>query len=155
LELTEIGSKAAAVIVGTDRAIDYDRLSNAVTAVRGGARLIATNTDPTYPVESGLLPGSGAFVAAVQVASGTMAEVAGKPNPAMRNLLRGKGIEEAWVIGDRLDTDIHMAQLEEGWRSVLVLSGVSAPEDDLAEADFVVPDLAAAVGVVIGRPTEG
>jgi len=118
-----------------------------------GARFIATNTDPTYPVADGLLPGGGACVAAVQVTTGVTPEVAGKPHPPMRALLRSRGIGEAWVIGDRVDTDIALAQAESDWRSILVLTGVTSPEEAIG-ADHVVADLAAAVDLVLSDSVE-
>jgi 4-nitrophenyl phosphatase len=123
-------------------------LTRAADAVRFGARFIATNTDPTFPVADGLLPGGGAIVAAVRATTGVEPEVAGKPNAPMRALLRAKGIRDAWVIGDRVDTDIALARAEPDWTSILVLTGVTGPEGT-GDADFVVPDLAAAVDLVL------
>ncbi|NIQ56034.1 MAG: HAD hydrolase-like protein, partial [Gemmatimonadetes bacterium] len=97
----------------------------AARAVRAGARFVATNHDATYPTPDGLLPGAGSIVAAVEVASEREAEVAGKPHPPMRRLVRERcGGEEIWVVGDRIDTDLAMA-FEEGWGTALVLTGVS------------------------------
>jgi 4-nitrophenyl phosphatase len=135
-------------LVGLDFDLSYDRLTRAANAVRLGARFIATNTDPTYPVADGLLPGGGAMVAAVRVATGVEPEIAGKPHSPMRALLRAKGIGEAWVIGDRVDTDIAMARAEPDWTSILVLTGVTDPHEP-HDADFVVPDLTAAVDLVL------
>ncbi|HEY5013638.1 MAG TPA: HAD family hydrolase, partial [Acidimicrobiia bacterium] len=56
---------ADAVIVGWHRDFDFDGLARAADAVRGGARFVATNLDPTYPSANGVLPGNGALVAAV------------------------------------------------------------------------------------------
>ena len=50
--------------------------------VRAGARFVATNLDPTYPIPGGLVPGAGALVAAVATAAGRRPEVAGKPEAA-------------------------------------------------------------------------
>lgn len=146
--LTEDPLAARALLVGLDFDLSYDRLTRAADAVRSGARFIATNTDPTYPVADGLLPGGGAMVAAVQVTTGVEPEVAGKPHAPMRALLRAKGIGEAWVIGDRVDTDIALARAEPDWTSILVLTGVTGPEET-SDADYVVPDLAAAVDLVL------
>ena len=146
--LTEDPSVAKALLVGLDFDLTYDRLTRAADAVRFGARFIATNTDPTFPVADGLLPGGGAIVAAVRATTGVEPEVAGKPNAPMRALLRAKGIGEAWVIGDRVDTDVALARAEPDWTSILVLTGVTGAEGT-GDADFVVPDLAAAVDLVL------
>jgi 4-nitrophenyl phosphatase len=62
---------ADAVLVGMHLDFDYDRLRAAATAVRRGARLLATNDDATYPTVDGPIPGGGAILAAVETASGT------------------------------------------------------------------------------------
>ncbi len=62
-----------AVIVGLDPFVDYARLSTAMAAVAGGARLIATNADARYPTPAGFLPGAGAIVAALAKATGVVA----------------------------------------------------------------------------------
>lgn len=121
---TEDPRAAHAVIVGLDTGITYERLRDAVVAVRSGARFIATNTDATYPTPDGLWPGAGAMVAAIQVAAGTEPEIAGKPHPAIRSLIRARlAPGPVWVVGDRPETDLAMAKAE-GWTSVLVLTGV-------------------------------
>ena len=140
--------EARALLVGLDWDLNYDRLTRAADAVRLGARFIATNTDPTFPIADGLLPGGGACVAAVQATTGVAPEIAGKPHPPMRSLLREKGIGEAWVIGDRGDTDVALAKAEPDWISILVLTGVTAAGEGVA-ADHVAPDLAAAVELVL------
>lgn len=146
--VTDDPMQARALLVGVDWDLSYERLTRAADAVRAGARFIATNTDPTYPVPGGLLPGGGAIVAAVQAATGVIPEVAGKPHRPMRELLRARGIGSAWIIGDRVDTDIALAATEPDWTSILVLSGVTHQREALG-ADHVAPDLAAAVDLVL------
>jgi 4-nitrophenyl phosphatase len=150
IEMTDDPNKTRALLVGLDFDLSYDRLTRAADAVRAGARFIASNTDPTYPAAEGLLPGGGSIVAAVQTTTGVSPEVAGKPHAPMRALLRSRGIGEAWVIGDQPATDIALAVAEPDWRSILVLSGVTR-EGETAGADHVVPDLAAAVDLVLGE----
>ena len=70
---------ADAVVVGWTRSLTFDAVAGAAAAVRAGARLVATNEDPTYPTPDGLLPGGGAILAAVATAAETTPEVAGKP----------------------------------------------------------------------------
>jgi 4-nitrophenyl phosphatase len=152
LTVTDDPLSARAVVVGLTRSLTYDLVAAAMQAIRGGARFIATNDDTTFPTEEGLAPGSGAIVAAIAAASGVRPEVAGKPNKPMRDLIRSRVDGEAWIIGDRLDTDIALAAGESGWHSILVLTGVSAGDGDAnGEADFVVADLATAVDLVLGH----
>jgi len=113
-----------AVIIGISFEFDYGALTSAMDAISRGARFIATNTDPTYPVAEGLLPGNGALVAAVATASGVAPEVAGKPHAAVAALVRGLLGSEGMMVGDRPDTDGLFAQAV-GYRFGLVLSGVT------------------------------
>lgn len=141
---------ARTVVVGLTRALDYDSLDTAARAIRGGARFVATNVDPTYPSESGLHPGSGAIVAFLATSSGVLPEIAGKPHQPMIQLIEGRGVEGAWVVGDRLDTDIALARGKPEWRSILVASGVSEHgEEGEVEPDFRASDLSDAADVII------
>ena len=96
---------ADAVVVGWHREFDFERLTGAFDAVRAGARFVATNVDPTYPVAGGLMPGAGALVAAVATAAGRQPEVAGKPEPATVALVRQRFGHGGVVVGDRPSTD--------------------------------------------------
>ncbi|MGH9093208.1 MAG: HAD-IIA family hydrolase [Acidimicrobiales bacterium] len=78
---------ADAVVVGWTRRFDFDRLAAAASAVRGGARLVGTNEDPTFPTPGGLLPGGGSLLAAVATASGAAPDVAGKPHAPLAELI--------------------------------------------------------------------
>jgi 4-nitrophenyl phosphatase len=121
-----------ALVVGVDFNLTYERLSIAATAVRRGARFVATNRDPMYPTEDGLNAGAGSIVAAVAVASGRDPDlVVGKPEPRLFEAaaeLCGLPADEAVVIGDNLITDIRAAQAV-GARSILMLTGVISPEE--------------------------
>ena len=149
-EITTDPAKARSVMVGLDRGTDYQRIADAAEAVRRGARFIASNDDPTYPTNDGLLPGAGSMVSAIATAAGRSPEVAGKPNLPMRRLIRSRGVGDAWVIGDRVDTDIAMAVEEDGWRSILVLTGVTT--EGSSAADIVAADLGEAVDLLLGEP---
>lgn len=142
------------VVVGLDRDFDYGLLDRAARAVREGALFVATNRDPTFPTPDGLRPGAGAMVAAIEAASGVAPVVAGKPWPPIRALIRGLGVGAAWVVGDRLDTDIALAAAEPDWTSVLVLTGVTRPDQDTTQADRIAADLAAAVDMVLAGDDE-
>ena len=116
-----------AVIVGLDPAVDYARLSIAMAAVAGGARLIATNADARYPTPAGFLPGAGAIVAALATATGVTPEVIGKPAPAMFiSILEAAGMAplESVVVGDNPDADVAGAH-RAGCSAILVLTGVA------------------------------
>jgi HAD superfamily hydrolase (TIGR01450 family) len=153
-EVTLDGSLAAGqvdtVVVGFTRTFDFDLLTAASTAVHAGARLIGSNIDATHPTPAGLIPGGGALLAAVSTAAGVAPVVAGKPEPAMIDLIRSRvaNSDDAGgvVIGDRLDTDGALAEAL-GWDFVLVRTGVGvdAPPGVRAAAD-----LAEAARVLLG-----
>lgn len=151
VEMVERALRAEAVVVGLAVDLTYDWLREAVAAVRNGARLIATNLDPTYPTEDGPWPGGGAIVAAVETASGVKAEPAGKPWPPMRKLIETRLLPgPVWVVGDRADTDLALAAAA-GWLSALVLTGVTAPDQTTEPPpDLVAADLAGAVELILG-----
>jgi glycerol-1-phosphatase len=119
-------SAAAFVVVGWDGNVSYDDLRRATVLVRGGARLVATNADASYPAPGGeLWPGAGAILAAVETASGTRATVVGKPHrPLFDAALARVGTRNALMVGDRIETDIAGA-VAAGLDSCLVLSGAS------------------------------
>ncbi len=126
IAVTRSWQDADVVVVGLDRHACFDVLRDASLAVRAGARFVATNVDHTYPTPEGQVPGCGALVAFIAAAAAQEPEVAGKPFPAMRALVRNAvGGGPAYVVGDRPDTDLEMGRLE-GWPRVLVLSGVTA-----------------------------
>lgn len=149
-EVTDTAADAATVIAGLDRGLSYDRVARAAAAVRSGARFIATNQDSTFPTPTGLLPGAGACIAAVEVASGVVGTYAGKPSDAMRRMIEERCPDgDIWMIGDRPDTDIALAAWPR-WRSILVLTGVTADPDQANPApDVVAADLPAAVSHIL------
>jgi glycerol 3-phosphatase-2 len=145
---------ADAVVVGWHTDFDFARLTAAVRAVRRGARLIATNDDPTYPVPGGVLPGGGAILAAVERASGVDAEVAGKPHEPMARLVAEHIEPDSVIVGDRPSFDGLLAR-RIGVRFALVLSGITSA-DDLPvepEPDLIAPDLVTLVATELKTPS--
>lgn len=146
------GAGPDAVVVGRTTDLSYERLSTAASAIREGARFLATNTDATMPTPDGPVPGAGAIVAFLQVASGVEPEVAGKPASPAADLVRARVGTVDVSVGDRPDTDGLFAQLTKS-RFALVLSGVTG-EGDLPvdpEPDLVAADLADVVARVLGQ----
>ena len=117
-----------AVVVGRSLALDFDELAQAATAIRNGARFVATNTDATFPTPHGLEPGAGALVAYLKVGSGRTAEAAGKPEGAMAALVQERFGAPDIVVGDRAETDGDFAQ-RIGAPFGLVLTGVTKRAD--------------------------
>ncbi|HUY63105.1 MAG TPA: HAD-IIA family hydrolase [Acidimicrobiales bacterium] len=130
------GEGADAVVVGWTRRFDFDLLATTASLVRGGARFIGTNEDPTHPTPQRLLPGSGAILAAVATAAQATPEVAGKPHEAMVALLRRRAAGVVLMVGDRPSTDGVLAR-QLGVPFALVRSGVAG---DGREPMVVTPD---------------
>lgn len=123
--------RADFVVVGLDRAFNYEKLSKAMALIRAGARFVATNTDTTYPLEVGLVPGAGSIVAAVQACAGVAPVVVGKPGPVLIDMaldMMQAPREQTVVLGDRLDTDIAGAAAA-GMDSIMVLTGISTRDE--------------------------
>ena len=116
---------ADAVVVGYTTASTSTRLTAACRALRGGARLIGTNDDATYPTPDGLVPGGGSLLAAVATAGGVTPEVAGKPHAPMADLVQHRAADVVAMVGDRPSTDGRFAE-RLGVAFALVLSGVTA-----------------------------
>ncbi len=139
------------VIAGIDRGLTYKKLARAQRAIMAdGALFIATNQDPTFPVEDGFQPGAGTIVAAISTAVGRQPDiVVGKPQPlAMKIALDAAGCtpREVLIVGDRLDTDIQCGR-QAGVFSVLVMSGATtrnqlrSVRDPMQKPDHVLKDV--------------
>jgi len=141
---------AEAVVVGWHRTFDFDRLDRASSAIRAGARFVASNMDATYPAPDGLLPGNGSLVAAVATAAGRRPEVAGKPEAPTVALVKKRFGERGVIAGDRPSTDGALAAAL-GWPFALVVSAATLDGDEPADYDaaFVGPSLAALADKVI------
>jgi glycerol 3-phosphatase-2 len=139
-EVVDAGFQVVDVATATVRAVvqgygpdtGMRELSEAAIALQAGALWIAANTDATLPEPRGLVPGNGALVAALRVATGLEPLVAGKPEPALHleSVARVKA-QRPLVIGDRLDTDV-LGAIRGGADSLLVLTGVDTARDVLA-----------------------
>lgn len=119
------------VVVGEGRTLTFEMMETAVRMVHGGAKLIATNLDPSCPTQQGIRPGCGALVAMIEAATGKKAFSVGKPSPIMMRTARkelGLNTEETIMIGDTMETDI-LGGLQMGYRTILVLSGGTALSD--------------------------
>lgn len=143
----EDAREARVVVVSGHRDFDYGELLAAKQALDAGAELLATSHDPTMPYPGGELPGTGAVLAAVEVASGRRATIGGKPERHLFEMAR-EALGEAprvAMVGDRIGSDIEGGR-RAGLETILVLSGTTSRAE--AEAafpapDFVLEDLAA------------
>lgn len=129
------------VVVGEGRNFTLEMVNLAVEMILNGARLIATNLDPSPKIAGWNNLGIKSVVAMIEEATGVKAFSVGKPSPVMMRVARKKiGLASAdtTIIGDTMDTDI-LGGIQLGYRTVLTLSGVSKSED--LEKYAYTPDL--------------
>jgi NagD protein len=129
------------VVVGEGRTVTFEMMEAATRMVLRGAKLIATNLDPSCPTHAGLRPGCGAIVAMLETATGRRAFSVGKPSAVMMRAARkelGLDASRTTMIGDTMETDI-LGGVQLGYRTILVLSGGTS-RDDLAAFAYR-PDL--------------
>jgi 4-nitrophenyl phosphatase len=146
LRIVQHASEAAAVVAALDRHVTWGKLTEATLAIRAGAMFVATNLDPTFPSERGLLPGAGALVSLLETATGCQPILIGKPEP----LLYLEALEilqtppqATLVLGDRIETDI-VGGRRAGMPTGLLLTGVTTREILAAsphKPDWVFEDL--------------
>src|SRR5207237_9919046 len=119
------------VVVGEGRTFNLELVETAVRLIHRGAKLIATNLDPSCPTQDGPRPGCGAMVAMLETATGVKAFSVGKPSPVMMRAVRkelGLATDETTMIGDTMETDI-LGGVQLGFHTVLVLSGGTKSDD--------------------------
>lgn len=142
---TVVDDGAEVVAASIDWGVTYDKIKRAAVQIRRGAAFVATNLDPTRPTEEGLVPGTGALIAAIEVGSGVKPIAIGKPEPAMFEMAMqqiGATPECTATLGDRIDTDMDGGR-RAGLRTILVLSGsTSRPEAEAYGPDFLFEDIA-------------
>jgi HAD superfamily hydrolase (TIGR01450 family) len=143
--------EADLVVVSGHRGFDYEELRTAKFALDRGASLFATSHDPTMPYPGGELPGTGAVLAAVEVASGKRATIAGKPERHLFEMAieaigcsfpspseqKEQETPRVAMVGDRISSDIDGGRAA-GLETVLVLSGTTSRAE--AEAADPAPD---------------
>ncbi len=135
------GEVAAVVIGDGGDALSYHNMNIAFRLVHGGAELLAMHRNPWWHTPEGITIDAGAFVAALEFATGKQARTLGKPSPdvfrqAVAGLRRDIGERlpqnRFAMVGDDLHADIAAAK-RVGLRGILVLSGkTSAAEAQAA-----------------------
>jgi ribonucleotide monophosphatase NagD (HAD superfamily) len=145
VEVVPADANPESIVVGRSLRLDFDELAAAASAIRAGARFIATNTDATFPTPHGLEPGAGALVAYLEVGSGRRAEPAGKPEQPIADLVRARFGQPDVVVGDRPESDGRFAT-RIGASFALVLTGVTSRKDlPVSPTPAIVADDLAAV----------
>lgn len=123
------GAPVGAVLQGFGPELRVRDFEDAARQLADGAVWVATNGDSTLPLEWGLGPGNGAYVALLESVAGRSPVVVGKPHAPLYRLAMdrlGALPESTLAVGDRLDTDIAGA-VAAGIDSAWVLTGVDSP----------------------------
>jgi HAD superfamily hydrolase (TIGR01450 family) len=150
-------ARVAAVILG-DAAHDlsYENLDRAFRLVRRGAELVAMHRNGWWHTAKGETIDTGAFVAALEYATGVRARLTGKPAPLMfRAAFRGLAADVAAaggpplrrsqvaMVGDHAPQDIVGAR-RAGLRAILILSGRTTAAEVAGLRGLAVPGAVAA-----------
>ena len=117
------------LVGGAGPEFSYQALNRAFGYLLSGARLVAMHRGLYWRTSEGLQLDSGAFVAGLEQAAGTAAEVVGKPAPAFfAAALAHLGASPAHtlMVGDDIENDVIAAQ-RQGLTGALVKTGKYLP----------------------------
>ena len=141
--VTLVEDGAEAVLVGgadetaeTGEVFAYEKLNRAFAALRDGARLVCLHKNRWWQTSRGPLLDAGAFVAGLEYAADSRAEIVGKPTAAYFEAALAEleaAPRDAIMVGDDVEADIGGAKAI-GMRGVLVRTGKFRP-GSLEEAD--------------------
>jgi HAD superfamily hydrolase (TIGR01458 family) len=132
LTLARPGDPAPVDVVlagGAGPEFSYQALNQAFGHLQRGARLAAMHRGLYWRTSDGLQLDTGAFLAGLEQAAGTEADVVGKPAAAFfaTALARlGTGAADTLMVGDDIETDVLAAQ-RQGLTGVLVKTGKYLP----------------------------
>lgn len=138
----ELSDDAAdAVVVGDlGEGFDFATLNRAFRLIKNGAKLVGLQKNRYWQTLDGLSLDVGPFVAALEYAAETEADIIGKPSRAyFETAVNDMNLasEKTAMIGDDLDTDIFGGQ-QAGLKTILVKSGKTDAE--ILKASKVKPD---------------
>jgi HAD superfamily hydrolase (TIGR01458 family) len=142
-----VGDSADAVLVGgcdetvePNQVFSYMNLARAFSEIQAGADLFCLHKNPWWQTTRGPMLDGGAFVAALEYATGVEATVIGKPSAAaFAAALAALDAEPelTWMVTDDLEQDVVGAQLF-GMKTLLLRTGKFRPET--LERSSAVPD---------------
>jgi HAD superfamily hydrolase (TIGR01458 family) len=142
-----VGEGADAVLVGgcdesaeANQVFSYMNLGRAFSEVQAGADLFCLHKNPWWQTARGPMLDGGAFVAALEFATGVDATLIGKPSAscfAAALAALDAEPELTWLVTDDLEQDVRGAQVF-GMKTVLLRTGKFRPE--ALEHSSVIPD---------------
>ena len=124
--VTSVQDGADVVVVGdAEQDFTYENLNRAFRMIMNGAALVAMHRGMYWMTMEGPTLDAGAFVAALELAAGVKAEVAGKPSPeffvtALESI--GLPAHEVIMVGDDVQSDVNAAR-QVGMHAALVRTG--------------------------------
>ena len=146
-EIDLVGEGADAVLLGgcdettePNQVFSHMNLARAFSEIRAGADLFCLHKNPWWQTARGPMLDGGAFVAALEYATGVEATVVGKPSAACFSAALAALDAEpelTWMVTDDLDQDVRGAQLF-GMKTLLLRTGKFRPET--LERSSTVPD---------------
>jgi HAD superfamily hydrolase (TIGR01458 family) len=143
--LVDVDEADVVVLGGASEAFGYDVLNRVFRRLQHGAAFVAMHRNLYWRTGDGLQLDGGAFVAALETASGVSPVVCGKPSADYFDAaLRPMGVEasRAAMVGDDIVNDVAGAQAA-GLAGVLVRTGKFQPGDlERAAPDLVVDSIA-------------
>ncbi len=136
LEDFEIDKSIDACICGFDHKFNYYKLTYACQVVNKTGLFFGTNIDHKVKIKDGMVPGSYAFISAIETCTEIKAKIVTKPDPRSYEIIMNHhNIEvddeirsRTLMIGDNLKTDILFAN-NNRIDSLLVLTGVTSEEE--------------------------
>lgn len=138
---------ADTVVIGLDPEISYNKIGDAVKALKNGCLFVASNLAKVKLTSDGYVTGPGFVVKGLEYVTGREALLVGKPGDFMFRLALDKlGLSphNVLTVGDKLEQDIYGGN-KIGTRTCLVLSGASTareiPDDGDRKPDYVLEDV--------------
>lgn len=134
------------VIGGAEELLTYEAMNHAFRMLMDGASLLATHANLYWRTKDGLQLDSGAYIRALEVATGKQAIILGKPGRAFfEQALHSTGVTaaEAVMVGDDIENDIGGAQ-NAGMRALLVCTGKHNADSPLLkriQPDAILPSI--------------
>lgn len=118
-----------AALLTYDNSLNYEKLRQFISFLRKGVPYYATHHDIVCPDPDGNLPDIGTFIKVIEMTTGLLPQkIFGKPNKEFVSPILAKhnlSFKDAVIIGDRLYTDIKLAE-DSDMTCVLVLTGESS-----------------------------
>jgi HAD superfamily hydrolase (TIGR01458 family) len=145
VRIVDVDDAEVVVLGGGCDDFSYDAMNRVFRRLHEGAAFVAMHRNLYWRTTDGLQLDGGAFVAALEAATGVVPAVCGKPSPAFfasALAMLGVAPPRVAIVGDDVVNDVTGAQ-EAGLAGVLVRTGKFRPDDvDRGEPDAVVDSLA-------------